>query len=86
MNDSGLTACAAAVVDPELGRPLGELGMLKQAVNIDGTPRVGIELPTPAYPGQDRFQSLIDEAIRSQFGDTLSAQLDITWNGWIWYR
>ena len=80
MNDSELKACLESVVDPELGRPLGELGMLKQAANIDGTPRVGIELPTPAYPGQDRFQGLVDDAIRSQFGDTPSAQLDITWN------
>ena len=80
MNDSELKACLESVVDPELGRPLGELGMLRQATNIDGTPRVLIELPTPAYPGQDRFQGLVDDAIRSQFGDTPSAQLDITWN------
>ena len=79
MNDSELKACVAAVVDPELERPLGELGMLKQAANVGGTPRVGIELPTPAYPDQDRFQGLVDAAIREQFGDTPSAQLDITW-------
>lgn len=79
MNDSELKACLASVVDPELGRPLGDLGMLRQATVIDGTPRVEIELPTPAYPGQDRFQGLVDAAIRSQFGDTPSAQLNITW-------
>jgi len=80
MNDSELKACLESIVDPELGRPLGELGMLRQATNIDGTPRVLIELPTPAYPRQDRFQGLVDDAIRSQFGNTPAAQLDITWN------
>lgn len=80
MNDSELKACLDAVVDPELGRPLGELGMLKQATLVDGTPRVEVELPTPAYPGQERFQGLIDDAIRAQAADTPSAQLNITWN------
>ncbi|MFT5325091.1 MAG: metal-sulfur cluster biosynthetic enzyme, partial [Planctomycetaceae bacterium] len=37
MNDSELRSCVEAVTDPELGRSLGELGMVKQAtVSADG--------------------------------------------------
>ena len=80
MNDAELQSCLSAVIDPELGKPLGELGMLKSAVVADGIPKVEIELPTPAYPGQDRFQALIDGAISAQFGESPSATVDISWN------
>jgi len=49
------------IVDPEIGRSLGELKMLKLASLKNGAAEIQVELPTPAYPGRER----ITEAIRS---------------------
>ena len=58
---------AGAVVDPEIGRSLADLKMLKDASVSDGRDvTVQIELPTPAYPNRDRLTGLITEAIGGQ--------------------
>ena len=78
MNDSELRSCVEAVADPEFGRPLGELGMVKQAtVAADGTAEIGIELPTPAYPGQERITDAINAAISAQSGP--AAKVTFSW-------
>jgi ATP-binding protein involved in chromosome partitioning len=78
MNDSELRSCVEAVADPEFGRPLGELGMVKQAtVSADGTAEIGIELPTPAYPGQERITDAINAAISAQSGP--AAKVTFSW-------
>ncbi|MGZ0168654.1 MAG: Mrp/NBP35 family ATP-binding protein [Planctomycetales bacterium] len=80
MNDSELRSCVEAVADPELGRSLGELGMVKQAtVSADGAAEVGIELPTPAYPGQERITDAINAAIKAQSGDAPAAKVSFSW-------
>ena len=80
MTDAELLAYLNAITDPEFGKPLGELGLVKSASVADGTPTVEIELPTPAYPGQDRFQGLIDEAIKVASPDSPSASVTISWD------
>ena len=53
----------STVQDPDLGRDLVTLGMVKD-VQIDGSKvTVGIELTTPACPMKDRIQSDIETAI-----------------------
>ena len=43
------------VVDPEIGRTLGQLEMLKTVrVDANGAIHAEIELPTPAYPHRER--------------------------------
>ena len=80
MNDSELRSCVEAVADPEFGRSLGELGMVKQAtVSADGAAEVGIELPTPAYPGQERITDAINAAIKAQDGDAPDAKVSFSW-------
>ena len=65
----------STVQDPDLGRDLVTLGMVKD-VQIDGSKvTVGIELTTPACPMKDRIQADIEQAIRSAAG---SEKLDIT--------
>ena len=74
MTDTELRSCLDAIVDPELGRTLGELRMVKQAsVSPDGVAAVEIELPTPAYPQQERFQELVNSAVRAKFADAPDA-------------
>ena len=47
--------------DPSSGRPMGELGMLKQAEDLPGGGvRIHVELPTPASP----HKAAIEDAIR----------------------
>ena len=61
MNDTELRAQVESIVDPELGRSLGELRMVRSVESVDGAPRVTIELPTTAYPHPERFEELVSE-------------------------
>ena len=46
--------------DPELGKSFNQLNMLKD-VSVDGSNvKVAIELPTPAYPEQERISQLVN--------------------------
>ena len=62
MNDTELKTSIESIVDPELGRPLGELRMVRSVESGDGPPRVTIELPTTAYPQPERFEKLVSDA------------------------
>ncbi len=79
MNDAELKACLDAITDPEIGRTLGELGMVKQASLADGTPKVEIELPTPAYPDRERLTDLANSAIRAKAADAPAADVTFSW-------
>jgi ATP-binding protein involved in chromosome partitioning len=80
MTETELRSCLESIVDPEFGRSLGELRMINQAsVSADGVPTVEIELPTPAYPNQERFHELVNAAVKSKFADAPDASVTITW-------
>ena len=50
--------------DPEIGRSLGELGMLRGVqVGENNAVVVQIELPTPAYPRRERITDAVTEAL-----------------------
>ena len=49
-------AAVAAVTDPELRRPLGELDMLRDIDVVDGTAHVGIALTIVGCPAADRIE------------------------------
>jgi ATP-binding protein involved in chromosome partitioning len=65
LQEADLTKAIQDLVDPEIGRSLGRLEMVKQ-VRIDpaGAIQVEIELPTPAYPKRERITQAIEQAIR----------------------
>lgn len=51
--------------DPEIGRSLGELGMLKGAkLGAGGQATIQIELPTPAYPKRERITQAVQAALK----------------------
>ena len=57
-------SCVAGVSDPELGRTLGNLNMVK-TVSVEADPiRVTIELPTHAYPGKEELATSISTSIQ----------------------
>lgn len=64
-NAAELTKTIQDITDPEIGRSLGRLEMVKQVhIDASGATRVEIELPTPAYPKRERITQAIDQAIR----------------------
>lgn len=69
-DDATLLAAVKSVVDPALGRSLGELGMVKSVESTDGTTKIGVELPTPAYPAR----AALEEEIRRTLADRGDAQ------------
>jgi ATP-binding protein involved in chromosome partitioning len=78
-NDS-VMSCVAGVKDPEIGRPLGELRMIKEvSIGDDHSVSIRIELPTPAYPGRERIVAAIQTAMAS-VADTNGVNVDFSWN------
>ncbi len=66
----------ASVEDPEIGRTLGDLDMIKE-VTVEGEKvSVVIELPTPAYPDRDRISDAVGAALR---GAHPEAACDVQW-------
>ncbi|MDC0176311.1 Mrp/NBP35 family ATP-binding protein, partial [Planctomycetaceae bacterium] len=63
MNDVTLRGKVEAIIDPELGRSLGELRMVQSVEEADGAVQVTIELPTTAYPEPERIERLVGDAI-----------------------
>jgi len=63
MSDSDVRHQIEALIDPELGRSLGDLRMVKSVESIEGSVRVTIELPTTAYPEPERIEREIVELV-----------------------
>lgn len=55
----------AAVTDPELRRPLGELDMVRDITVVDGVAEVGIALTIVGCPAADRIERDVREAAAS---------------------
>ena len=64
------------VVDPEIGRSLAELHMIKQVRSGADGVNVQIELPTPAYPDQER----IAQSIRQALPAGTNVTVDFSWS------
>jgi len=63
---AAVRAAVALVEDPEIHRPIGELGMLGTVqVGRDGRLQVEIRLTTPSCPLRDAFGSAVTEAVLS---------------------
>ena len=66
------------VIEPALGRSLGELNMLKSVRQNGGTLQVTVDLPTPAFPGRENITAAVEQAIRSQFPEVAAVAVDFT--------
>ena len=63
ISDSDIAEAAGRVVDPELGRDLHTMGMLRGASIAGGNAHVLIALPTDDWPASDALSTLIDAAL-----------------------
>ena len=61
IDQSQLTAALGAIVEPELGLPLGTIGLLREVKARRGRVRIELALPVAAWPGSD---ALADEVHR----------------------
>ena len=62
-------AAVAAVPDPEIGKPLGELGMIGEiSVGRGGQVRLQLRLTTASCPQADELRHTVDAAVRSVDG------------------
>lgn len=59
-----LTEALKTVLDPDLGKDLVTLGMVKSAVMEANVARIGIELTTPACPMKDKIRGDIEAAVQ----------------------
>ncbi|MDG2292341.1 MAG: Mrp/NBP35 family ATP-binding protein [Phycisphaerales bacterium] len=66
LNEDHIRTALSTVLDPDLGKDLVTLGMVKEIAVADGAVVVGIELTTPACPMKDRIQSDIETAIKAE--------------------
>ncbi len=77
--DEQLTAALSTVIDPEIRRPLTELGMIKSAqVSPDGTAHVAIFLTVSGCPMKDTLTKDITAAVGRLSGVTaVEVELDV---------
>ena len=77
--DEQLTAALSTVIDPEIRRPLTELGMIKSAqVSADGRARVAIFLTVSGCPMKDTLTKDITAAVGRLSGVTgVEVELDV---------
>ena len=64
-----LRAAIADLPDPEIGRSLGDLEMLKSLSATDGRVQIEVELPTPAYPDRQRIADAVSARVAERFDD-----------------
>lgn len=77
--ESAVRHAAGRATDPEFGRPLADLDMLKGVVvEDDGRVRVDVELPTPVYPEPERITAAVRAAISSAVPKAGEVQVEFT--------
>jgi ATP-binding protein involved in chromosome partitioning len=82
LTEAALLRSLHDVQDPEFGKTLVELRMLKDAVLKDGNcAEVAVELPTPAYPpaSKDKIAADIRAALSETFPELKSVDVKFPW-------
>src|SRR3982750_4923460 len=74
-----LTAALSTVIDPEIRRPITEIGMVKSAaVDADGLARIGIYLTVSGCPMKDTLTKDVTAAVEKVPGVTrVEVELDV---------
>ena len=77
LTEQSVRDIVSQVRDPEIGRSLGELTMVRE-VQVSGTSaKIGIELPTPAYPDRERITTAVKQAVTALGAS--GVDVDYTW-------
>lgn len=79
ITEAELRDILSGIQDPEIGRTLGELDMLKQVtVPADGPLQVEVELPTPAYPDRERIAQAVRFAVQERRADAGAVEVSFS--------
>ena len=65
IDQSQLTAALNAIVEPELGLPLGSLGLLREVKSRRRRVRIELALPVAAWPGSDELADEVHRVARA---------------------
>jgi len=68
---------ASRVVDPEIGKPLGDLRMIGDVTAEGDGFQIVVSPPTPAYPDQERLVTLVTEAVSGALSDGQTVSVDL---------
>ncbi len=82
LTESQILSSLHAVQEPEFGKSLADLHMLKEAkIQEAGRVEVAVELPTPAYPqdSKDKISSDIRAALTAKFPDVKNVEVTFPW-------
>jgi len=73
-----VVAALSGVIDPELRRPITELGMVGEVVEASGITKVQIKLTVSACPAADRILADVEAALAAMAGsDNFEVRLDV---------
>src|SRR5207237_10452279 len=71
LGEKEILGALATIVDPDLGRDVVSLGMIKELrVSDEGRVAFTFELTTPACPVRDRFKTMAEDAVGAVPGVT----------------
>ena len=76
VNQEAVQAALATVIDPEIRRPITEIGMVKDVTINDGNVTVGIYLTISACPMQDKIVANVKEAV-SKVRDVSNVEVEL---------
>ena len=65
IDQSELRAALSAIVEPELGLPLGEIGLLREVSTRRRRARIELALPVAAWPGSDELADEVHRVART---------------------
>lgn len=79
-SEADILRCLHDVPDPEFGKPMMELKMIKDATRKEqGGVEVAVELPTPTYPDRERIETAIKETVESAYPAAAPVSVDFSW-------
>ena len=81
ITEAEVVEALGSIVDPELGRSLGDLKMLNRvSVRDNGAIEVDVELPTPAYPRRERIVDLIRSRVSEKLPQAHETSVTFSWD------
>jgi ATP-binding protein involved in chromosome partitioning len=77
MTDADIRAKLSSLTDPELGLTYDRLGLIDSVQTTPDAIKIGVKLPTPAYPGRERLGEAIGSALGGSAG---GRKIDVTYS------
>lgn len=75
--NSRVTRALSQVIDPELRRPITELGMVGDITNVAGITQVVIKLTVSHCPAADQIEANVSTALRAELGEAFAIRMQV---------